>query len=146
MGARKDKMLVKNSVDMDPRGMPLGTRVWVYLCHSLGDNQTLESQEAAILKLVKEKKWLVDRIFRDVGISGKSVDTRKDFGRMIYLAKQKPRPAKLIVIWDLSRFSRDQIHTQLYRAQRRSDGWQILSMNDKIPSGPIGYLFESVIY
>jgi DNA invertase Pin-like site-specific DNA recombinase len=145
MGARKDKMLGKNSVDMDPRGMLLGTRVWVYLRHSPGDNQTLESQEAAILKLVKEKQWLIDRIFRDAGISGKSVDTRKDFERMIYLAKQKPRPADLIVIWDLSRFSRDQIHAQLYRAQLRSDGWQILSMNDDIPSGPLGHIFESLI-
>jgi hypothetical protein len=64
---------------------------------------------------------------------------------MIYLAKQKPRPADLIVIRDPSRFSRDQIHAQRYRARRRSDGWQILSMNDDIPSGPLGHIFESLI-
>jgi hypothetical protein len=58
MGARKDKTLIKNNVDMDPRRMPLGTRVWIYLRHSPGDNQTLESQEAAILNLVKENKWV----------------------------------------------------------------------------------------
>jgi DNA invertase Pin-like site-specific DNA recombinase len=131
-------------VEMDPRKMPLGTKIWIYLRHSPGDNQTIESQEAAIRNLVKEKNWIIDRIFKDVGISGKSVDTRRDFERMVYLAKQKPRPADLLVIWDLSRFSRDQIQAQLYRAQLRSDGWQILSMNDEIPYGPLGHIFESL--
>jgi hypothetical protein len=36
MGARKDRTLSKNNVDMDPRGMPLGTRGWIYLRHSPG--------------------------------------------------------------------------------------------------------------
>jgi DNA invertase Pin-like site-specific DNA recombinase len=144
MRTQKGLKPTSGSTDMNPRGMPLGTKVWVYLRHSPGDNQTLESQEAAIRNLVKEKNWIIDRVFQDAGISGKSVDTRKDFERMVYLAKQKPRPADLLVIWDLSRFSRDQIQAQLYRAQLRSDGWQILSMNDEIPCGPLGHIFESL--
>ena len=78
----KNKTPVPISNETDPRDLPPGTHVWVYLRHSPGDNQTLESQEAEVLRLAKEKKWIVDRVFRDRWASGKSTD-REGFDQMI---------------------------------------------------------------
>ncbi|GAB4537132.1 MAG: hypothetical protein Kow0063_23450 [Anaerolineae bacterium] len=131
--------------EIDPRNMPPDTKTWVYLRHSPGDNQTLESQEAAVMRLVREKGWVVDRIFRERWVSGKSTEDREAFELMIYLAKQKPRPADLLIIWEFSRFARNQDHAQFYRAQLRMDGWQILSMKDDIPAGRLGRIFEALV-
>lgn len=131
--------------ELDPRDMPSGTKVRIYLRHSPGDNQTLESQEAAGKELVCEKGWVVDRIFRDRGKSGKSTEGREAFEMMVSLARQKPRPADLLIIWEFSRFARNQDHAQFYRAQFRMDGWQILSMNDEVPAGRVGRIFEALI-
>ncbi|MBN1890589.1 MAG: recombinase family protein [Thermoflexales bacterium] len=135
---------MSQSYDLDPRDMPPGTKAWVYLRHSPGDNQTIESQEAEVMRLVREKGWVVDRVFRDQWVSGKSTDNREAFNHMIYLAKQKPRLADLLIIWDFSRFARNQIHSQLYKAQLRADGWQILSMKDELPLGPFAIIFEAM--
>lgn len=131
--------------ELDPHDLPPGTKVWIYVRHSPGDNQTLESQEAVIMRLVNEKKWIADRIFRDRGVSGRSTDNRQAFEQMVHLAKRKPRPADLLIVWEFSRFARNQTHSQLYRAQLRHDGWQILSMNDDIPAGPLATIFEALI-
>jgi hypothetical protein len=69
--------------------MPRGTKVWIYLRHSPGDNQSLESQESATMKLVQDKGWVVDRTFCDRGVTGKNTQNREDFELMIYLARRK---------------------------------------------------------
>lgn len=131
--------------ELDPRDMPPGTKVWIYLRHSPGDNQTLESQESAIMHLIRQKQWNVTRVFRDRGISGKSTEDRQGFELMIYLARQKPRPADILIIWEFSRFARNQDHSQFYRAELRMNDWQLLSMKDDIPSGPMGRIYEALI-
>jgi DNA invertase Pin-like site-specific DNA recombinase len=141
----KNKTPVPISNETDPRDLPPGTHVWVYLRHSPGDNQTLESQEAEVLRLAKEKKWIVDRVFRDRWASGKSTD-REGFDQMIYLARQKPRPAEILIVWEFSRFARNQIHAQLHLAELRVNGWKVLSIKDNIPSGSMAPIFESLIH
>ena len=135
----------KEDEEIDPRDMPPGTKVWIYLRHSPGDNQTLESQEAAVRRFAQEKGWIVDRVFRDRWASGKSTKNREEFEHMIYLARQKPRPADLLIIWSFARFARDQDDSLFYRAELRINGWQILSMMDDIPSGCLGRIFEALI-
>jgi hypothetical protein len=83
MTTRKALKMNGGDVDTDPKKMPLGTKIWIYLRHSPWDNQTIESQEAAIRNLVKDKNWIIDRVFRDIGLSGKSADTRRDFEKNI---------------------------------------------------------------
>lgn len=131
--------------EIDPFTLPPGTEVWTYKRHSPGEKQTIESQDAAIKQVCMEHGWIITREFCDQGVSGSKADNREDFARMNYLALQEPRPAVMIVVWDLSRFSRNQTHSQLYRAQLRNAGWIILSLNDNIPPGPIGLLYEAMI-
>jgi hypothetical protein len=117
--------------EIDPRDMPLGTKVFVYLRTSPGLSQTPDSQVSAVKKLVIERGWILDEkhIFTDFWVSGKSAD-RKSFEWMIYLSRQKPRPADLLIIWDFSRFARDQDQSLLYTAELRINGWKILSMEE----------------
>ncbi|MBI5054099.1 MAG: recombinase family protein [Chloroflexi bacterium] len=142
----KTKVIPANSNnEIDPRNMPPRTHVWVYLRHSPGDNQTLESQEAEVLRQAKEKGWIVDRVFRDRWASGKSTD-REGFDQMIYLARQKPRSAEILIVWEFSRFARNQIHAQLHLAELRVNGWKVLSIKDNIPTGSMSPIFESLIH
>lgn len=131
--------------EIDPRNMPPGTRVYIYLRHSPGDEQTLESQQSEIEKYCKQKGWIIIKIFRDLGISGSSTENRTGFEEMIYLSKQESRQGDLIVIWDYSRFARNMDHAQLYRAELRHYGWQIYSMRDEVPTGPMSRLYEVLI-
>lgn len=133
--------------EIDPRDMPAGTKVFVYLRTSPGLSQTPDSQVSAVKKLVIEKGWVLDEkhIFTDFWVSGKSAD-RKSFEWMIYLSRQKPRPADLLIIWDFSRFARDQDQSLLYTAELRINGWKILSMNDDIPSGSMSRIYEALIH
>jgi len=129
----------------DVENLPPGTRVWAYLRHSPGDDQTLESQEDAVRRHIREKGWVLDRLFKDRWASGSSTTGREEFQLMVHLARQDPRPADVLVIWKFARFARNQIHSQLYRSRLRVDGWKIHSMMDDIPSGPIGTLYEAML-
>jgi len=131
--------------DVDPMDMPPGTKVWIYPRHSPGDNQTIDSQVSAIKRLVKQKGWIIAREFIDEGISGGSTRNRAAFELMIHLARQKPRQADMLIIWEFSRFARDQTDSQFHRAELRRNGWKLLSMKDDIPTGPMSPIFEALI-
>lgn len=115
--------MVKPDIDdIDPMDMPPGTKVWYYVRHSPGDNQSAESQIATIKRLISEREWVNPREFVDAGVSGSSTLNRKAFELMIHLARQKPRQADMIIIWEFSRFARDQTDSQFHRAELRRNG------------------------
>lgn len=135
----------KDDEEINPHDMPPDTEAWGYLRFSPGDNQSLEDQEAAVTRFAKEKGWILTRVFKDEGVSGKSTKNREQFEYMIHLARQNPRPADLLIIWSFSRFARNQDHSQFYRADLRMHGWQILSMMDDIPTGSLGRIYEALL-
>jgi hypothetical protein len=47
---------------------------------------------------------------------------------MIHLARQKPRQADMLIVWEFSRFARDRVDSQFYRAELRRNGWKLLSI------------------
>jgi DNA invertase Pin-like site-specific DNA recombinase len=100
---------------------------------------------AAIMRLVKEKGWLITREFKDERPGGVSTRNRKAFELMIHLARQKPRQADMLIVWEFSRFARNQVDSQFYRAELRRNGWKLLSMKDDIPKSPISPIFEALI-
>jgi len=135
-----------NTSAPDPHVAPPGTRCLVYLRHSPGDDQSIDSQEAAVLKEVSQRGWKIIRIYKDEGISGKSTKKREAFERMIWQARQTPRIADILIIWDFGRFGRNMNDSMFYSAEMRLNGWRILSMNDEVPAGPMGMLFEALIH
>lgn len=143
---RKTKPIQEFDKNTDPREMPPGTKCLCYARHSPGEDQTIESQLAEILKVVELKGWILPHpVVVDRGVSGTKLHERPGIGRLIQLAKQKPRVGELIIIWDYSRLSRDMDHAQLLRAELRSYGWQLLSLKDNIPPGTLSRLYEVLI-
>lgn len=71
----------KAQKDMQRRWeLPAGSRVWCYLRHSPGDNQTIDSQKAGMWEWCAENGWVVEQLFIDEGVEGSRED-REQFQR-----------------------------------------------------------------
>lgn len=121
--------------DMKNRGKAVKKIVvWLYLRHSPGNDQTIESQELGIENFCKQFPELeIKRKFVDIGKSGKTIMGRDGFVHMAYLARQKPKLGDLIIIWDYSRFSREFSNLKFYMTEIELNGWHIFSVKDDIP-------------
>ena len=64
---------------------------------------------------------------------------------MISLARQEPRPVDGIVLWSFSRFARDQLDAQFYKAELRKRGYVVISKIDDIPSNEMAPVYEAFV-
>ena len=124
--------------------LPVGSKVWVYLRHSPGDTQNIDSQQSGMRSWCAESGWLVEKEFIDAGIEG-SKEQREQFQEMMALARQEPRAADGIVVWSFSRFARDLQDAQFYKAWLRKMGYTIISKIDDIPDSEIAPIIESMV-
>ncbi len=127
---------------------PAGSPVVVYLRHSPGDQQTITSQEAAVRDWCEGHRLAILRVYRDEARSGTSTAGRDDFLAMADALRDGvilPRPAGVIV-WAFSRFARDYDDAQFYIGQLRHNHYEVHSMTDVIPEGPVGRLVESLYH
>jgi DNA invertase Pin-like site-specific DNA recombinase len=124
--------------------LPPGSRVWCYLRHSPGDNQTIDSQLAGMKQWCAEMGWAVDDIFVDEALEGSRED-RDQFQLMMSRARQDPCPVDGIVLWSFSRFARDQLDAQFYKADLRKRGYAVLSKTDDIPNNEMDPIYEAFI-
>lgn len=85
-------------------------------------------------------------IFLDEGISGRSAKKRPAFLRMIGMARQKPRPFDLILVWKFSRFARSRQDSILYKSMLRKDcGIQVVSITEQLSDDPTALLIEALL-
>lgn len=85
-------------------------------------------------------------IFRDDGISGRTVEKRPGFLRMIATARQKPRPFSCILVWKFSRFARNQEESIVYKSLlKKESGIDVISISEPLIEGPFGELIERII-
>ena len=84
-------------------------------------------------------------VFYDDGISGRNVQKRDDFNRMIAIAKEKTHPFDVIYVWKFSRFARNQEQAILFKNLLRKCGVSVVSVSEPLPEGPFGSLMERVI-
>jgi site-specific DNA recombinase len=70
---------------------------------------------------------------------------RSGFHDMIHHFRSGQAQEAGLVIWSYSRFAREFDDSQFYRADLRRRGFIFFSLNDEIPEGSIGRLFEAVI-
>ena len=124
--------------------LPAGSHVWVYLRHSPGDKQTIESQAYGMQEWCGFEQWIIDRIFVDEAEEG-SKEQRPQFQEMMSLARQGARSVDGIVVWSFSRFARNQLDSQYYKADLRKRGYVVVSKIDDVPNNEIGPIIESVI-
>ena len=124
--------------------LPAGSRVWCYLRHSPGDNQTIDSQKSGMISWCAASGQIIERFFIDEAIEGSRED-RAQFQLMISLARQQDKQVDGIAVWSFSRFARSQLDAQFYKADLRKRGYVIVSKVDEIPNNEMAPLIEAFI-
>jgi site-specific DNA recombinase len=121
-----------------------GSRVWAYCRDSGGEEQDIETQKRAVLDYIEVNGLVLDRLFVDEARPGSSVVGRDAFELMIDLSRQDPRLVDGIVLWSFSRFARNLLDAQFYKADLRRRGFQIISMTDDLPGGDLDAIVEAL--
>ncbi|MCD8019585.1 MAG: recombinase family protein [Clostridiales bacterium] len=87
-----------------------------------------------------------DYIFLDEGVSGRYAKKRPAFMKMIGLAKQKPRPFDVILVWKFSRFARSRQDSILYKSMLRKEcGIDVISITEQLSEDPTSILVEALL-
>lgn len=80
------------------------------------------------------------------GKSGRKSQNRDAFQTMIATAKQTPRPFDVLLLWEFSRFARNQDESTFYKSiLRKKLGIDVISVKEPIPHGMYGRLIEMII-
>jgi len=116
------------------------------------NDQTELSPDAQLREIKKAAK--ADGIFipeefifiEEKGVSGRRADNRKQFQKMISVAKSQPSPFHYLYLWKFSRFARNQEESMFYKGiLRKKCGVTIKSVSEPIMEGMFGRLIESII-
>ena len=111
------------------------------------DEYSPDSQLKKIREYAAKEGYIIpdEYVFYDDGISGKSVEKRDEFNRMIAIAKEKTHPFDRIYVWKFSRFARNQEESMVYKNLLRKKGVTVVSVSEPIPEGHFGSLIERII-
>ena len=128
--------------------LEVGSRVWIYVrvsSEQQANRETpIEGQISELRRFAEEHGWVVERVFADEAQGG-SYDQREAFQEMIEESKRRPRPVDGILVWNFSRFARDQLDAQFYKADLRRRGYILISYSDDIPAGDFSTVIEAFI-
>ena len=84
-------------------------------------------------------------IFVDEGISEKNKN-RPAFKEMISLAKHKPKPFDVILVWKFSRFARNREDSIVYKFMlRKEHNIDVVSVSEDIGDDKLSILIEAII-
>ncbi len=85
-------------------------------------------------------------IFTDEGISGRKTKNRPAFNEMIGLAKGKPKPFDVILVWKFSRFARNREDSIVYKSMLRKEyNIDVVSVSEDIGDDKLSILIEAII-
>lgn len=90
---------------------------------------------------------LDDNIFiEDEGVSGRKASKRHEFQRMINIAKSKPKPFDVIIVWKFSRFARNREDSIVYKSMLRKQlGIEVVSVSENIGDDKMSVITEAII-
>ncbi len=101
------------------------------------------------IKLYAERNQILlpkEFIFLDEGISGRNASKRPAFNEMIGLAKRKPKPFDVILVWKYSRFARNREDSVVYKSMLRKDlNIDVVSVSEDIGDDKLSILIEAII-
>lgn len=88
-----------------------------------------------------------DLIFQEEeGRSARTTAHRTEFQRMIALARQKPRPFDVLLLWKFSRFARSREDAVVYKSMlRRQCGIEVISVSEPLSEDKTAVIMEAVI-
>jgi DNA invertase Pin-like site-specific DNA recombinase len=79
-------------------------------------------------------------------VSGRSAAKRPEFNRMIAVAKSKPKPFDVILVWKFSRFARSREDSIVYKSMLRKDcGIDVVSVSEALGDDNTSVLMEAII-
>ncbi len=85
-------------------------------------------------------------IFLDEGISGRQAEKRPAFMKMISIAKTKPKPFDIILVWKFSRFARNREDSIVYKSMLRKEcGIDVVSISEQIGEDKTSILIEALL-
>lgn len=122
--------------------------MYIRVSTHMQDELSPDAQKRLLLDYAKQNNILISEeyIFMEKGISGKKADKRPEFMRMISLAKQKPAPFDIILVWKYSRFARNQEESIVYKSLlRKQCKIEVYSVSEPVVEGPFGSLIERII-
>lgn len=110
------------------------------------DEISPDTQKKLGLEFAKKNDIFVppEFIFME-SISGRDAKKRKEFQKMIALAKAPEHPIDAIIVWKFSRFARNQEESIVYKSMLRKDNVEVLSVSEPLVDGPFGSLIERII-
>jgi len=122
-------------------------RLAAYLRDSGGDRQeaSTDRQHSEILEWAANNRAVIAAVYRDEARPGSSTVGREAFLEMIHAFRSPACDLNGLVIWSWSRFARDIDDAQFYRADLRRRGFELHSVVDPIPEGPMGRFIEAAI-
>lgn len=119
-----------------------------YLRDSGGDAQDLSipEQTAVLSAYCADRSLTLLHIYQDVAAPGSSVIGRRQFTQMVTDLRTNHYPdCAGVLVWNYSRFSRDIDDAQYYKSDLRRRGYEIRSLNDNVPDGLDGRVFEALL-
>ena len=105
-----------------------------------------DAQKRLLLDYAKKNDIIVSKnfIFSE-SVSGRHVQKRPEFQRMIATAKQPSHPIDVILVWKFSRFARNQEESIVYKSMLKKDHVDVVSVSEPLIEGPFGSLIERII-
>lgn len=105
-----------------------------------------DAQKRLLLDYAKKNDIIVSKnfIFSE-SVSGRRVQKRPEFQRMIATAKQPSHPIDVILVWKFSRFARNQEESIVYKSMLKKDRVDVVSVSEPLIEGPFGSLIERII-
>jgi DNA invertase Pin-like site-specific DNA recombinase len=108
------------------------------------DNYSLESQEKACREYCARNGWVVDKVFIEEGESAKTVN-RTQFQRMLSHCRDKKGQVKWVVVYNLTRFSRNSHDHLATRVMLNKYGVKLRSVTETIDETSQGKFMESIM-
>lgn len=105
---------------------------------------SVPAQLDACRQYVQRQGWVLVGEYHDDGISGFEDERRPEFSRMLADAESRPRPFDVIVVWDLSRFSRSLEHSLRAGNELKSVGVRLESIKEQLDDTSAGWLMGTV--
>lgn len=118
----------------------------IYARYSEGSRQTDQSIEGQVddcKAYARANDIDVIEIYADRHISGKSVDGRDEFQRMISDAGK--HLFDCVIVWKIDRFGRNREDIAINKIRLRKAGVKLMYAKESIPDGPEGILLESLM-
>jgi site-specific DNA recombinase len=121
----------------EPQQPGRGARIVGYLRHS--DPRQIHSvpqQRAELVKRAEAEGWQVVEVFADEGKSGTTDAGRDQFLAMIDYCLDRHAAIDAVVLWEFSRWARNENDFAFYMAALERQGIAVVSMKDPMPEGP----------